>query len=97
MNTFARAVAAAFVVLGLCNAASALRLPPAEDCRALAARGGAFWMGSFSGTYEDFFDYRRPIAVRGCFSSEYACRRWINEIQTIVVNPGLMSCRPAQR
>jgi hypothetical protein len=84
---------AALLMLAPCGAGAALRLPPAEDCGALAARGGAFWMGRFSGTYEDVFDYRRPLAARGCFSSEYACRRWVNELQSIAIAPGLMSCR----
>jgi hypothetical protein len=97
MNTFARAAGAVVFAIGLGGTAAAQRLPPAEDCRALAARGGLFWTGSFTGTYEDVFDYRRPLAARGCFSSEYACRRWINEIQSIAVDPGLMSCRQVRR
>jgi hypothetical protein len=96
MNTFARVLLAAGLALASAGTAAALRLPPAGDCRAMAAHSGV-WMGTFTGTYEDVFDYRRPIYARGCFATEYECRRWVNEIQTIVINPGLMSCRPVSR
>ncbi len=97
MNTFARAIAALALAMTIGDSAFALRLPPAGDCRAMAAQtgGDGLWRGSFSGTYEDFFDYRRPVFAQGCFATEYECRRWINETQSLVVNPGLMRCRPA--
>jgi hypothetical protein len=99
MNTFLRAAApvAALLVLGGTAFAQRPKLPPAPDCRQIAASHSTFWEGRFSGTYEDLFDRNWPIAARACFETEYACRRWVHEIQTIVVNPGLMSCRPASR
>ena len=71
-------------------------LPPAGDCQAMvAATGGkGIWFGQFSGRYEDLFDRFWPLAARGCFASEYACRRWTNQILSIADGPGLMSCRP---
>ena len=99
MNTFLRAVAAIALFLALGSAALAQRpnLPPAPDCRQMAASHASFWEGRFSGTYEDLFDKRWPLSARGCFETEYACRRWVHEIQTIAVSPGFMSCRLATR
>jgi hypothetical protein len=95
MNTFARA-SIAFAAALTASASSAIEIPAAPDCRAMAAAhpGGSFWRGTFSGTYEDFFDRRQMIYVEGCFETEYLCRRWINQVQTAVINPGLMRCRP---
>jgi hypothetical protein len=72
------------------------KLPPAGDCQSMvAATGGkGIWFGQFSGRYETLFDRHWPLAARGCFTSEYACRRWTNEILSIADGPGLMSCRP---
>ena len=99
MNTFLRAVGPVTMFLALGGAAYAQRpsLPPAPDCRQMAASHASFWEGRFSGTYEDFFDRRLPLSARGCFETEYSCRRWLHEIQTIAVAPGFMSCRPATR
>jgi hypothetical protein len=95
MNKFARASICGLMLGVAASAASAIELPPAGNCREIAAVSGArgFWLGRFSGYYEDFFDDRRPIAAQGCFSSEYECRRWINEVQSAVLQPGFMSCR----
>ena len=96
MNTFLRAIGAMLVVATTSAASAALHIPVPEagDCNVMQSQSGDFelWLGRFSGAYEDLFDTRRPIAVRGCFLSEYECRRWINEVQSAVVNPGLMSC-----
>lgn len=99
MNTISRAGASAAFLIALAGAAPAQvpRLPPAPSCGEIAATNATFWEGRFSGTYEDFFDKRWPISARGCFASEYACRRWVNQIQTIVVFPGFMSCRAVTR
>ena len=96
MNTFARVFGggACEHELGSCGAVG-LQLPPAGDCRQMAATHGAgFWVGRFTGTYKDFFDDRRPLFAEGCFATEYECRRWVNEIQSIAIDPGLMVCRP---
>jgi hypothetical protein len=98
MNNFARAIFCAAILARAAPAAAAIELPPAGDCRQVAAERGAggYWLGRFSGYYEDLFDVRRPIAARGCFATEYECRRWINEVQSAVLEPGLMTCRPAR-
>ena len=72
------------------------KLPQAGDCQAMVAAiaGKGIWFGQFSGRYEGAFDRIYPLAARGCFSSEYACRRWTNQILSIAEGPGLMSCRP---
>ena len=77
-------------------AAQLYDLPPAGDCKAMVAAnsGKGIWFGEFSGRYKDLFDRLYPLAARGCFASEYACRRWTNEVLTIADGPGLMSCRP---
>ena len=76
------------------GAAQALEIPAAGDCRRLAAAAGEVWYGSFSGTRLDFWDRRELVFVEGCFPSEYLCRRWVNEVQTAVIDPGLMRCVP---
>ena len=87
----------------LAGSAEAFRpkLPPAGDCRAMVAAGGKnIWFGSFSGRYQDPFvdDRYYPLAARGCFRSEYACRRWTNQILSIASgSSALMSCRPYKR
>ena len=68
-------------------------VPPAGDCRAMIAAGGTVWEGEFSGYYEDVADLRHLLYVKGCFRDERACRRWINEVQSFAVFPGLMRCR----
>ncbi|HSM42359.1 MAG TPA: hypothetical protein VK862_16535 [Afifellaceae bacterium] len=96
------AVFAAAMLCGMLNAgvASAQRphLPPAGDCRAMAASGAKnIWYGQFTGRYEDpVFDERvYPLSARGCFPSEYLCRRWLNQLLTISGGySALMSCRP---
>ena len=99
MNTILRAAASVAGLLILAGTASAQipRLPPAPSCNEIAATHSTFWEGRFSGVYETFFDRTQPISARGCFASEYACRRWVNQIQTIVVFPGLMTCRQVSR
>jgi hypothetical protein len=96
MNTFARVLAAVLAITTSALAAPVgLQLPPAGDCRQMAATSGAgFWVGRFTGTYKDFFDDRRPLFAEGCFATEYECRRWVNEVQSIAIDPGLMVCRP---
>ena len=90
-----RAAAPVAVALALAGGASAQvpKLPPAPSCGEMAASHSSFWEGRFSGTYEDFFDKRWPLSARACFETEYACRRWVHEIQTIAISPGFMSCR----
>jgi len=73
-------------------------LPPAGDCYAMTAAnaGTGIWYGEFSGRYEDQFrdGFYYPVAARGCFASEYACRRWTNQLLSITGQSALMSCRP---
>jgi hypothetical protein len=98
LSLAALTVAAGLTGMLLTDTAQAQRvkLPPTGDCQSMvAATGGkGIWFGQFSGRYEDLFDRYRPLAARGCFTSEYACRRWTNEILSIGKGPGLMSCRP---
>ncbi|HEX9903718.1 MAG TPA: hypothetical protein VGA77_02020 [Propylenella sp.] len=95
MNTITRVLRGALFLMIFGSTAGAITLPPAGDCGAMAAQGiRPLWLGEFSGTYEDFSERRRMIAARGCFPTEYACRRWINEVQSAVIFPGLMTCRP---
>jgi hypothetical protein len=67
----------------------------------VAATGGkGIWFGQFSGRYEDPFgdDRYYPVAARGCFRSEYECRRWLNQLLSIASgSSALMSCRPYSR
>jgi hypothetical protein len=95
MNKFARAGICGLMLSAAGSVALAIELPPAGNCRQVAAALGAsgYWFGRFSGYYEDLFDDRRPIAAQGCFATEYECRRWINEVQSAVLEPGFMSCR----
>jgi hypothetical protein len=93
VNTIARVLTVLLALAAPACGASALTLPPAGDCDAMLTAGGTVWMGQFSGNYEDLFDHRHMIFARGCFTMEYECRRWINEVQTAVVFPGVMSCR----
>ncbi len=74
------------------------KLPPAGDCHAMAAAngGGGVWFGEFSGRYEDPFrdGFYYPVAARGCFATEYACRRWTNQLLSITGSSALTRCRP---
>jgi len=75
------------------------KLPPAGDCRSMAAATGGkgIWYGQFSGRYDDPYgdDRYYPLAARGCFRSEFACRRWTNQLLSISGgSSALMSCRP---
>ena len=83
----ALAVAAGLSGLLLIETAQAQRvkLPPAGDCQSMVAvtGGKGIWFGQFSGRYEGAFDRIYPLAARGCFASEYACRRWTNQILSI--------------
>ena len=70
---------------------------PAGDCKAMvAATGGkGIWYGWYSGRYEDEREYVYPLYGRGCFKSEYACRRWVNEMLTLGNGwSAVRSCRP---
>lgn len=55
---------------------------PGGDCGEIAAARGAAatWYGEFAGNhYDSFREMIFPVSSRGCFESEYACRRWVNE------------------
>ena len=94
-----------FAVFAMCAAPSfaATPIPPGGDCQTLTFQnpGKPLWYGTFSGRQEDdLFDHRRwsvfrnrMVYVRGCFLTEYACRRWLNEVLTAVNDPGVMRCR----
>lgn len=59
--------------------------PIAGDCATIAAAVGPqnTWYGQYSGKYVDpFTDQVLPFGSRGCFDSEFACRRWQNETMT---------------
>lgn len=86
------AAALAWLELFAAAPAAAMDLPPAAACDAAARAAGASWQGRFSGRRRDFFDRMEMVFVEGCFASEYLCRRWLNEVQTAVEIPGLMSC-----
>ncbi len=94
----ALALAVLLPVLGAGDRASALRpkLPPAGNCKAMAAAGQKnIWYGEYSGRYESLANDRvYPLAARGCFRSERACRRWINEVASLSQSSGLMRCTP---
>lgn len=90
------------VALGVAVEAPALALTyengpaPGGDCRAIAAaRGaGATWYGEFSGRYYDSFrEMYFPISARGCFVSEYECRRWQNEATSFAGQGGILYAR----
>lgn len=99
MNTFARAISALAIIMlpsaGAAFVPPGMQLPPSGDCKQIAAARGktGFWLARFSGSYDDLFDHRWPVEVSACFETEYTCRRWINEVQTIASHPGAMSCR----
>ena len=66
---------------------------PGGDCRVVAAaRGaGATWYGEFSGRhYDSFREMYFPVSSRGCFESEYACRRWLNEAMSSTGQGGMI-------
>jgi hypothetical protein len=70
--------------------------PPGGDCAAIAAQRGpsATWYGEFSGNYYDTFrDVSFPIAARGCFISEYDCRRWLHESMSYGGQGGILYAR----
>ncbi len=72
---------------------------PAGDCRSMvAATGGkGIWYGEYSGrAQEETSDRFYPFSGRGCFTSEFACRRWTNDMATRANGwaPGVMRCRP---
>ena len=98
-------IRSALLALSLClpglstvDIAHALRpkLPPAGDCKAMAAAGKSdIWYGEFSGQYESMANDRiYPVAARGCFTSERECRRWTNQLLSITASSGFMRCRP---
>jgi len=70
---------------------------PAGDCASMvAATGGkGIWYGWYSGRYEDEWDRVFPLYGRGCFTSEFACRLWLNEMLTLANGwSAARSCRP---
>ncbi len=76
--------------------------PQGGDCSAIASQIGpaATWYGEFAGNYyDDFTDNRFPYSARGCFKSEYACRRWQNEAISYIGRGGIvyMRCRQGIR
>ena len=92
------------IILGWCVLASAPALAltyengplPGGDCRAIAARlgAGATWYGEFSGRhYDSFREMYFPVSARGCFESEYACRRWTNEAMSFGGQGGILYAR----
>ncbi len=93
--TLAMAAGLSWMLLPGTAQAQRPELPAAGDCQSMiAATGGkGIWVGRFSGRYEDLFDRIWPLAASGCFTSEFACRRWTNEMLSIADGPGLMSCR----
>ena len=58
--------------------------PPAGDCAVLVSKYGAdnVWFGRYSGFMWRDVKREVPFANQGCFSSEAACRVWINENMT---------------
>jgi hypothetical protein len=59
--------------------------PVAGDCALLARQLGpdAAWYGEYSGNQFNFpSESYKSYSARGCFESEYACRRWQNETIT---------------
>jgi len=70
---------------------------PAGDCASMvAATGGkGIWYGWYSGRTEDEWERVYPLYGRGCFRSEFACRRWLNEMLTLGNGwSAVRSCRP---
>ena len=73
--------------------------PPGGDCNEIAARIGAdaTWYGEFSGNYHDSFrEMYFPVSARGCFTSEYECRRWQNEAMSFAGQGGMLYARCRQ-
>lgn len=69
---------------------------PGGDCRTISAKigAGATWYGEFGGRhYDDFREMYFPISARGCFESEYACRRWLNEAISFSGRGGFLYAR----
>jgi len=67
--------------------------PPGGDCEAVAAARGAngTWYGEFAGRhYDSFREMYFPISARGCFVSEYECRRWTNEAMSFAGRGGML-------
>jgi hypothetical protein len=98
------AVLALSLALAVLSGAPALSLtyegwpPPGGDCGAIAdARGAAgTWYGEFAGRhYDSFREMYFPISARGCFVSEYECRRWTHEAMSFAGQGGVlyMRCR----
>jgi hypothetical protein len=72
---------------------------PGGDCRAVAAQrgAGATWYGEFAGRhYDSFREMYFPISARGCFVSEYECRRWQNESMSFAGQGGMLYARCTQ-
>jgi hypothetical protein len=57
-------------------------LPEGGNCAAIASAVGpsGVWYGEFAGNRQDSFNYRslHAFSARGCFATEYECRRWQN-------------------
>jgi hypothetical protein len=73
--------------------------PPGGDCGAIAAQrgAGATWYGEFAGRhYDSFREMYFPISARGCFVSEYECRRWQNEAMSFAGQGGMLYARCTQ-
>jgi hypothetical protein len=59
--------------------------PLAVDCAELARELGpaAAWYGEYAGNRFNFWsESYNSYSARGCFESEFACRRWQNETIT---------------
>ena len=72
------------------------RPPPGGDCDAIVAVRGASgtWYGEFAGRhYDSFREIYFPISARGCFVSEYECRRWANEATSFAGQGGMLYSR----
>lgn len=70
--------------------------PPGGDCGTITAKrgAGATWYGEFSGRhYDSFREMYFPIAARGCFENEYACRVWQNEAMSFAGQGGIFYTR----
>ena len=73
--------------------------PPGGDCDAIAASRGAdgTWYGEFAGRhYDSFREMYFPISARGCFVSQYECRRWQNEAMSFAGQGGMLYARCTQ-
>ena len=72
---------------------------PGGDCGAITAARGASgtWYGEFAGRhYDSFREMYFPISARGCFVSEYECRRWQNEAMSFAGQGGMLYARCRQ-